>query len=82
MDNKPAKKQKMSFEQSITRLDEIVKLLERGDVPLESALTFFEEATGLVKQCSSMLDKAEKQVTILTRGTDGEVAEQPFEPQP
>jgi exodeoxyribonuclease VII small subunit len=78
MDKKTEKKQKPSFELSIARLEEIVKKLEHGDVPLEDALTLFEEATGLVKSCSSMLDGAEQKVAILTRGADGEVEERQF----
>ena len=38
-----------TFEQSIGRLDEIVKLMERGSVPLEQALQLFQEGTALVK---------------------------------
>ncbi len=59
---------KVTFEDSITRLEEVVKLLERGDAPLDSALALFEEGTALVKVCSAMLDEAEQKVTILTKG--------------
>ena len=41
---------KMSFEQAMARLEEIVSQLERGDAPLESALTLFEEGTALMKK--------------------------------
>ena len=43
---------KMSFEQAMTRLEEIVSRLERGDAPLEESLALFEEGTGLMKKCS------------------------------
>ena len=59
---------KVTFEDSIKRLEEVVKLLERGDAPLDSALALFEEGTALVKVCSGMLDEAEQKVTILTKG--------------
>ena len=39
-------KKSQSFEQSITRLDEIVRQLEQGNVPLEDALKLFQEGTG------------------------------------
>ena len=70
---------KMSFEQAMARLEEIVSQLERGDAPLESALTLFEEGTALMKKCSAMLDKAEQKVAKLLPGPDGEPVEQAFE---
>lgn len=39
-------KEKLSFEESVKRLDEIVKLLERGDAPLSRSLKLFEEEYG------------------------------------
>ena len=57
-----------TFEESITRLEEVVKLLERGDAPLDSALALFEEGTALIKTCSKMLDEAEQKVTLLVKG--------------
>ena len=42
-------KKSQSFEQSITRLDEIVRQLEQGNVPLEDALKLFQEGTALVR---------------------------------
>lgn len=60
--------QKITFEESITRLEEVVKLLERGDAPLDNALALFEEGTALIKVCSKMLDEAEQKVTLLTKG--------------
>lgn len=59
---------KVTFEESITRLEEVVRLLERGDAPLDNALALFEEGTALIKTCSKMLDEAEQKVTLLTKG--------------
>ena len=67
-----------TFEQSIARLDEIVKLMERGSVPLEQALQLFQEGTALVKSCNSMLDKAELEVVRLIKSADGTPAETEF----
>ena len=53
---------KKTFEEAMTRLDEIVALLERGDAPLEESLKLFEEGTRLMKQCSGLLDRAEQKV--------------------
>ncbi len=70
---------KLSFEQAMARLEEIVTAMERGEAPLEESLTLFAEGTKLLKQCTALLDKAEQQVTKLTRGADGEPREVPME---
>ena len=70
---------KLTFEQAMARLEEIVTLLERGEAPLEQSLTLFEEGTNLMKQCSGLLDKAEQKITILTGNKEGPPVEEPFE---
>lgn len=70
---------KLSFEQSLARLDEIVRHLEKGDLPLKESLTLFEEGTTLIKNCGTMLDEAEQQVVKLKKGENREPVELPFE---
>ena len=70
---------KMTFEQQITRLEEIVSVLEQGDVPLADSLSLFEEGTKLIAACTKQLDQAEQQVVKLMKGPDGAPVEQPFE---
>lgn len=72
---------KLSFEESMERLEEIVRELEKGDAPLAGSIKLFEEGTGLIKTCSEMLDKAEQQVVMLKKGDGGEPEELPFEPR-
>jgi exodeoxyribonuclease VII small subunit len=71
-------KKKLSFEDSLARLEEIVRHLEKGDMPLNDSLTLFEEGTGLIKSCSAMLDEAEQKVVQLKKGADGQPQELPF----
>ena len=71
--------EKMSFEQAITRIDEIVKTLEKGDAPLDQSLSLFEEGTKLIKFCGKQLDSAEQKVVKLQKGADGTPEEQPFD---
>lgn len=71
-------KKKLSFEQSMARLEEIVSLMEKGDAPLEQALALFEEGSKLLRECTGQLDQAEQKVTLLTAGRDGEPVEEPF----
>ena len=71
--------EKLTFEQAMGRLEEIVERLERGDAPLEEALSLFEEGTRLLGGCSAQLDSAEQKVHKLLAGPDGQPAEEPFE---
>lgn len=70
---------KLSFEESVARLDDIVKHLENGDMPLSESLSMFEEGTKLISTCSKMLDEAEQKVVKLKKGPDREPIELPFE---
>ena len=66
---------KVSFEQAMKRLEEIVRVLEGGNAPLDESLTAFEEGVKLVKLCNSELDNAEKRVKLLTFSDNGTVTE-------
>jgi len=70
---------KPSFEQALSRLEEIVRHLEKGDLPLSESLGLFEEGTALVSQCGTMLDEAEQIVRKLQKGPDRAPIELPFE---
>ena len=74
MDNK-----ERSFEQQMARLEEIVKQMEKGDAPLDSALTLFEEGMALIRGCGGLLDEAEQKVSRLMKGADGEPVQIAFE---
>jgi len=63
----------------MARLEEIVSLMERGDVQLADSLALFEEGTKLVSLCSALLENAEQKVVQLRKGPDGEPEELPFE---
>lgn len=69
---------KLSFEQSMERLDIIVKQLEKGEAPLSESLKLFEEGTALIAACTKMLDEAEQKVVKLRKGENGEPEELPF----
>lgn len=70
---------KVTFEQQLQRLEEIVASLEKGDVPLADSLALFEEGTKLITACTKQLDQAEQQVVKLMKGPGGAPVEQPFE---
>lgn len=74
-----AKKNPLSFEDSLSRLDEIVRHLEKGDLPLGESLALYEEGTALIASCSKMLDEAEQKVVKLKKGPDRSPVELDFE---
>jgi len=70
-------KQKLSFEQALKRLEEIVKLLDKGEVALEDSLKLYEEGSSLIAFCNETLNNAEQKVTMI-KMDNGTVEEVPF----
>ena len=60
------------------QLEQIVKELETGDLPLEKALQRFEEGMKLSRFCSQKLEETEKRVTLLMKDPEGNILEKPF----
>ena len=61
----------LTFEESMGRLEQIVRSLEQGNVPLEESLKLFQEGTELVRNCGKLLDEAELQVKKVMTAADG-----------
>ena len=57
--------QKLSFEQALQRLEQVVKELETGDLSLDTALALFQEGVALARQCGVQLDEAEAKIEKL-----------------
>ena len=72
------KSKSQSFESNLSRLEEIVKQLESGELSLEDSMKLFQEGTGLAAACGRLLDQAELEVVKLTKGPEGSVTEEPF----
>ena len=70
----------ISFEDKMKKLEEIAIELEKGDLDLDSSVIKFEEGMKLSKECSEMLEKAEKKITMLIKRENGELAEENFVP--
>ena len=64
---------KRTFEQSLSRLEKIVDSLEQGEVPLENAISLYEEGIELSKQCMETLSKAELKIKKLTKDAAGKL---------
>ena len=65
--SKANKEKEPSFEEALTRLQEIANLLENSNPPLDTALTLYEESASLVKLCSSLLEEATQKITVLEK---------------
>ena len=74
--------QNKTFEDNMQRLEQIVRALERGDVPLEESLKLFQEGTALVQSCGKLLDNAELQVKKIVTAADGSPEEEAFTDEP
>ncbi len=61
----------MSFEQSLSELEEIVSRLEQGDVELERSITIYERGEALRKHCDGLLKRAEAKVEKITLDAKG-----------
>lgn len=69
---------KKTFEENMSRLEQIVRTMERGDVPLEESLKLFQEGTALVQTCGKLLDDAELQIKKIAVAADGSPEEEAF----
>jgi exodeoxyribonuclease VII small subunit len=58
---------KLSFEQAIKKLTDIVSKIEDGQISLEQSLTQYEQGMELIKHCRDILKKAEKKIAQITK---------------
>ncbi|MDR1253432.1 MAG: exodeoxyribonuclease VII small subunit [Oscillospiraceae bacterium] len=61
---------KMTFENSMKKLEEIVASLEKGELSVEDAIKFYEEGMKLASSCYNILEKAQQKVTKLKNSTN------------
>ena len=76
---KKSKPGSASFEEDLSKLEEIVTALEAGKLPLDEALRQFEAGVGLVRKCEKTLNDAERKIEMLVRGMDGNLVAEPFD---
>lgn len=63
--------QARSFEASLEALEQIVRQLESGDLPLEKSLELFEQGIRLSRECQERLSQAERRIEVLLRDNQG-----------
>lgn len=71
-----------TFENNMSRLEQIVRAMEKGDVPLDESLKLFQEGTELVRNCQKLLDAAQLQVKAITADANGNPVEENFADEP
>jgi exodeoxyribonuclease VII small subunit len=73
----------MSFEDALKALEDVVRRLESGDVPLDDSIDLYERGEALRKRCQTRLDAAQARIEKIVAGPDGQVAGvQPFDGAP
>ena len=69
----------MDFENKLTRLEDIVQKMEKGELTLEDSLKLFEEGVKLSRECQTQLTKAEAQVKkLISVDESGKAVTEPF----
>jgi exodeoxyribonuclease VII small subunit len=76
---KKTETQRKNFETSLASLEQIVRELERGDLPLEDSLKLFENGVRLARECQDRLNQAERRIEVLMRDSDGRPVVSEFE---
>ncbi len=66
---------KKTFEENLSRLEEIVKALEDETLSLEKSIKLYEEGVKLAGKCTLELENAERKIKLLQRGESGEIIE-------
>lgn len=70
----------MSFEDALRALEEVVRALETGEVPLDDSITLYERGEKLRQHCQARLDAAQARIERIVAGPDGGAAgTQPFD---
>ena len=73
------KEKNLTFEEAMDNLEEIVKKLESGELPLDESVKCFKQGMKLSNYCSKLLEDAEKSISILVEQRDGTMQEEKFE---
>ena len=68
-----AEKKKLSLEEAMARLEEVVAQLENEKLPLDKSLKLYEEGVKLASLCAGELETAKRKIQILTSGKGGEI---------
>jgi len=76
------KEKELSFEEGLTRLEELIEELESGDLDLDKSLAVFEEGVKLSRELNRKLDEAEKRLELLLKDDKGDRLARDFALEP
>lgn len=76
---KSVKKKSKTFEEAMAELEEIVEKLEKGELPIDESIEYFQKGVELSRYCSKKLDEVEKKITLLIEKENGDIKEEIFE---
>lgn len=80
MDNPGPDISQLSFEDALRALEDIVRKLESGDVPLDDSISLYERGEALRKHCQARLDAAQARIERIVQAPDGApVGTRPFD---
>lgn len=65
--------QKLTYEQALERLTQIIRAMENDKIPLDESLKLYEEGVVIVRRLSAELDDAERKIKILQQNAQGEI---------
>jgi len=73
----------MSFEDALRALEEVVRGLESGEVPLDATISLYERGEQLRAHCQARLDAAQARIEQVVANSAGQaIGTQPFDPEP
>ena len=80
MDDQGPDISQMSFEAALKALEDVVRRLESGEVPLDESIDLYERGETLRKHCQARLDAAQARIEKIVAGPDGKaIGTEPFE---
>ena len=68
----------LTFEQALTRLEDVVDAMEKENATLEESIEFYKEGVNLSNHCNKILGRFESEITMLQKETDGSFIEKPI----
>lgn len=72
-------KNNKTFEDAMTELEDIVEKLEKGELPIEESIEYFQKGVELSRYCNKKLDEIERKITLLIEDEKGDIKEEVFE---
>jgi exodeoxyribonuclease VII small subunit len=73
---------RLTYEEALAQLDALIARLEKGDIPLDAAISAYARGSRLASHCAELLDRTEQRVSQLVVGGDGSLTERPLETAP